>query len=236
MDPMPPGDINDLISRLLTESRFDLHSNERWWRTRDEQTDVVQLQMVSPAEADALQIPLGGFRILYGIYAHFIPAYTDRQNLYVVDDHLSPDQLYCHLRAELEPGPRSGRASGGQVWFVEWGDGDATSELVDGVRNKMLPFFDYCSEVVSIFDILASTSRRFPKLEIGNPGSPMRNYLLGFTAIRIGRNDEAARALRAAKAELDRMVKLGGVDHAAFDTPLFRQKTIVDEALANLCP
>jgi hypothetical protein len=220
------------LRATLESSGFAHFRRDSAWRVLAFRTDVLETQF----EEMPRRIPgnpQSPFTVNFGSHFPFLPATDPASQLHQVPGEFTPSEFLCPLRNRLA---RSWHCDALQrfpeVWCLELHP-PPLQELLDNllraVTETALPILD---AIASPAELLRTLRAPEAGIGLGTPGSPRRNYLIGFTALEAGEVDLAIGSFRAFLAQLGPM--LAGFDHEAAQSPLWLQKLAVERVLREL--
>lgn len=191
-----PG-IRSEVGPLLGAAGFDRTSARTFWRHHPDRVDVVNFQSFSSYNAGVLGVTTHSFAVNLGCFLRYVPShYPDAPGSARLEgDRPQPREQDCHLRGRLRRSYPERACPESQVWFIDERGSNLAKALHD-VRMVLnrdgLPWFEQFASPRAVYDILAGREEDMDRLwGFGRPASPVRTYLLGYTARQAGLHDAA---------------------------------------------
>jgi hypothetical protein len=189
----------------LGEHGFTTFTTRSAWRYWEEGIDVVNFQALGSYSAGVIGCTPFSFAVNLGISVDYLPRSPVNER----GGRPAPEEYECILRTSLSPSIPQQRYDVGptDVWYVDGRGRNAEANVQDAVRVLVgtgLPWFESYRDPGRVLADL-----RAGKLEdcAGADPSPLRHYLIGYTALRTG---DAAVARDHFRALLATGIPVGG--------------------------
>ena len=205
--------IRTVVRPFLKARGFD-RNTARWsWRHREHKVDCIHFW--SPYNwvgAAVYDITTFSFQIDLGVYFVDIPPVGPGPK--EKSGRLLPTDPECHIRRNLTPPAEQQRPSGRGVWYVD-PDGTNLAEVMDSARDALerdaSAWFSRFDDRQSFLELLLTDDEQDAEAGwgIGAPGSPSRNYMVGYMARSLGYNEIAITHLEAYLASAREASRLG---------------------------
>lgn len=194
-------DVNRVIRSelrpLLEGSGFDRGTARTSWRHHPDRIDVVNLQSFNSYNAGVLGVTTYSFAVNLGCYLRYVPSqYPDAPGMERLQgDRPQPREHDCHLRGRLARSYPERACKHAEIWYIDDRGANLDKALHD-VRMVLnrdgLPWFSQFATPRAVYDILAQEEEQMDRLwGFGRSGSPIRRYLLGYSALAAGLQTEA---------------------------------------------
>ena len=186
----------------LKELGFSDTSTRAAWRKHDDRIDILVFRAFNSYELQRCRLKAGSFWIELACHLQYVryPA-TSEEHLKHESNRPMPES--CLLRGKLRRGFRWPLTVEREVWPVG-AVGVNVDKAVDDARAAILgegmKWFDQFATPAKVYPILTSgeEEQMSSLYGFGRPGSPMREYASGFTALALGRREDAGRHLKSA--------------------------------------
>ncbi|MDP1615209.1 MAG: DUF4304 domain-containing protein [Methylococcales bacterium] len=227
------------ITPYLQSEGFLYQKKLLFWRISTSKTDVIELRFLLNREPDALNLPLSTFSILGGCYYNFVPNVFDEKIIHQIPDIVTPYETHCHLRFTVKPNLQQPIFKKNDYWWHVDGDDIETSEVLKDVqavlKNQLLPLMNKFDNIKELLSLLESQTQMGFDIGIGKPDSFKRQYLLGFTYLKLEDKKLALQHLNKAKKLLDELLtKVKEPMSLHDDAPIIRQSNNIIQALEAL--
>jgi hypothetical protein len=178
----------------LREAGFTAFTTRSAWRYSPESIDVVNFQSFNSYLAGGLGCTTFSFGLNLGKYLSYVPSQFGPANGKLVAGRQRPAEYECHLRRALRkslPQPEYPRPD---IWFVN-ATGSNLSAVFADVRLALraaISWFAAYEAPQEVHRLLTAEPEDLSSTwGFGAQPSPIRHYLLGFTAARLGVTSEA---------------------------------------------
>ena len=192
------------VRPLLRDAGFSRSTARTFWRYHHDRVDVINFQSFNSYNAGVLDITTFSFAVNLGCYLRYVPnRYPNAKGLKCLEgDTPQPKEFQCHLRGPLTRSYVDPSCRSRQIWPIDQGGSNLDKALHD-VRMVLnrdgIPWFDQFTSPRLVYDIFATREEDMGHLwGFGAPGSPIRTYLLGYSAKAAGLTDAAVASLRHA--------------------------------------
>jgi len=172
------------------------------WRDHSDRIDIIEFRHFNTYEAQRIGITAHSFEIELGCYLRYVPEIHPGDTKQK-DGLPIPSPMSCKLRAHLERGYREWLGPDRSVWSIDR-QGTKVRKAVADAREQLLgtavPWFAQFDSPAKVYQLLANREdedmRRL--FGFGRPGSPIRCFVLGYTARAAGMTAEASGNLERA--------------------------------------
>jgi hypothetical protein len=197
-------EIKKSIVPILKDNGFQTFTARNAWRHGDNKIDVINFLSFNSYRAAVFGCTTFSFVITLGVYFKFIPSqfkYMPEYELKVRSNMICPETPYCHVRKQLQKTIKQDEYAGNDVWFVD----PNGKNLDDVITNAASVINSDSFSWFSRFENLEETLRmmRFDEEykfadHYGRIDSPIRNYQIGYMALKLGDYDLAETSLKKA--------------------------------------
>ena len=200
-------EIRRSIWPLLKAAGFETFSTRTAWRQGVEKIDVVNFQSFNSYNADVMGVTTFSFAVNLGAYLRYVPPQWPPKK--VKDGAPLPSESECQFRGRLSRSVSQPRNEDSQLWSVD-ADGRNILWCINDVAQKIpaaVAWFARLDDKATALRILQEEPEDMSSLwGFGNKPSPLRSYLTGYVAMRLG--DDAL-----ADQELGKAVASGSFTH-----------------------
>jgi hypothetical protein len=190
-------EIRRSIWSALKKAGFSKFTTRTAWRYAEDQIEVVNFQSFNRYNADVLGVTPFSFAVNLGSYLSYVPPQWPSK---VKDGRQVPAESECHFRGRLAR-TISQSHKHTDVWFVD-SDGRNLAWCIKDVEQQLplaLQWFDRLRDKSEVLRILLKESEEMSRLwGFGNNPSPIRAYLSGYVALKLGKREIAESKLREA--------------------------------------
>ena len=226
----------DFIEPTLLREGFNQRKGSTFWRVTELKSDVIEVRLSTPQEADRACIPESSFSIWAGSYFSFMPNIYDESSLHKIDDLLTPEEAFCHFRVTVQRGIKQARKTAGEnMWCLTGVMSTDEVELNDAlsqVEKTIIPELNNLYSLQNWIDLLASEKIN---IGFGAPDSSNRNLFLGCAFLRANNLDGALEYLKRAQVQsqefIERMTSAVRIEK---NSPLFREQEFLRETVSRL--
>lgn len=226
--------IKERVWPSLRENGFSRFTSRTAWRYAGRQVHVVNFQSFSTHLAGAMNITTYSFALNLGVYLLDVPAKHPREEPPTKYGEPVPQEFACHMRQSLAKSVdqrdleiaarRKGAPTNWSQLFIVGENGVNLDAVVENSRQRLanegLPWFDRFADLREVVRTLREDDESMEHTwGFGRPGSPSRNYMLGYVALALGDRELARTSLRAAldsgcfgSAQARMEADLGGLD------------------------
>lgn len=191
-------EIRGRVWPLLKEAGFTRFTTRTAWRDSDGKVDVLNFQSYNAYNASVLGVTPFSFSVNLGCFLTYVPPQWPPK---VKDGHLMPDEAECQFRRRL---PRTITQPGNEhagLWSVDeqgrnllWCIQDVVEQLPEA-----LAWFARLGDHSEVLRVLLEQDEDMNVLwGFGRRPSPVRSYLSGYVALKLGRQELAREKLREA--------------------------------------
>jgi hypothetical protein len=197
------AEIRSEVRPVLRRAGFERSTDRTYWRYHDDRADVINFQSFNSYNAGVMGISTYSFAVNLGCYLKYIPnQYPHSRGAERLEgDRPRPKEYECQLRGRLNRSYRDASCSDSKIWFID-SLGTNLSRAIHDVLMVLnrdgLPWFDRFTTPASVFDILLGDEEMGRLWGFGQPGSPIRTYMLGYAARAAGNLDAAVANLTIA--------------------------------------
>ena len=193
---MNSKEVNKYIKKLiwpsLKQAGFSKFTARSAWRYSEETIDVLCFQSFSAYNADIMGVTPHSFAVKLGCF----PTYIENQYpLNLSNGKITPKEHECYFRGSLMRTIDQPNNSNEIVWYIGNKELSVEESLADAlmqINHMAFRWFERLSSVSEIQSILQNSKEDMIKLwGFGNTPSPIRSYLSGFVAYKIGDIEEA---------------------------------------------
>jgi hypothetical protein len=194
--------IRTSIWPVLKEAGFSTFTSRSAWRYRDEKVDVINFQSFNAYLAESLGCTTYSFTLNLGCYFHAVPEQFQPGMVKQRNGQLCPEEYMCHLRRTLRKGLRQPELRRRDIWYVD-PEGENLERIMADVERAIvkqaLPWFENYEDLRRVLRVLRrGEERQHGTFGFGANPSPMRSFLSGFIALRLGETRVAQQGLQAA--------------------------------------
>jgi Domain of unknown function (DUF4304) len=182
---------------FLKSVGFALTTARTAWRHKPDRVDVINFQSFNSYNAGVLGITTFSFAVNLGCYLRYIPdRYAESRDASTLREaEPRPQEYQCQMRRRLIRSYPDRRSKDKQIWYIDE-KGSNVSQALHDVRMLLLrdayPWFERFASPSEVYDILAFAEEDMGQLwGFGRPGSPIRCYYLGYTALAARKVEEA---------------------------------------------
>ena len=190
-------EIRRSIWSALRKAGFSKFTTRTAWRYAEDQIEVINFQSFNRYNADILGITTLSFAVNLGSYLLYVPPQWPSK---VKDGKQVPRESACHFRGRLvriisQPHKHA------DIWLVD-NDGRNLGWCIKDVEQQVplaLQWFDRLRDKSEVLRILLKEPEKMSRLwGFGNNPSPIRAYLCGYVALKLGQREMAESKLREA--------------------------------------
>ena len=195
--------IRALVWPILRDHGFTAFTSRSAWRQHESGVDVVNFQSFNRYLADSVGCSTFSFAVNLGISLACVPDDGPPPTRAGV---ACPEEYACHIRRRLHS-TLSTLPRYPDIWLVNEDQAECEAtvqatalELVE----TALPWFDAFRDPRAVYALLLDEREPPDALTQlpGAPGSPIRNIVSGYVALKLGQEEQAASHLRHALAKL----------------------------------
>lgn len=184
---------------MLKSAGFGRTSARTAWRYHSNRIDLVNFQSFNAYNSDVLGITTFSFCVNLGCFLTDIPPqYPVKKK----DGDPIPKESEAHFRARLQRNFFQLGNKHHDVWLIDKAGkalDKCIADVIDQLRIYALPWFDQFADRREILRILQDEPEDMHRLwGFGANPSPLRSYLIGYVALRVGDQEMAKRSLDAA--------------------------------------
>jgi hypothetical protein len=194
--------IRQAIRPVLKEAGFNEFAPRTAWRRGPGQIDVVNFQSFNSYNAGVIGCTTYSFSVNLGCFLLEVPpGYPSVETRNGAE---RPEEYRCHLRGRLHRTILQPELARRDIWYID-PEGAYLAAALEDVRRALLrdaaPWFELLHNRTEVLRILEQSQESMEHLwGFGAPGSPIRNYLIGYVALRLGQVEVARKALLGAAA------------------------------------
>lgn len=231
--------IVDYIKPVLQKEGFIYQKGLRFWRICDNKTDVIELRFLLNNDPSSSNLPSSTFSLLAGCYFNFFPIIFEDKALYYLPNLLTPDETHCDLKFTGRPNFHQLIFKDKPNWWhlncVEVEQAKVLSDVRDVLEIQLLPLINKFDDIKELLSLLESQNQIDSDIGIGKPDSFNRQYLLGFTYLKLEDSKLALQHLNKAKKLLDELlIKVKEPMSLKSEAPLIKQSNNIIQALELL--
>ena len=188
------------IRPLLREAGFAHFTGRTSWRHSEHQIDVVNFQSFNDYNASIIGCTTYSFAVNLGCYLLEVPE--SFPSVKRKDGLALPQEYNCHFRGRVHRQIEQPELRTDEIWYID-PEAKYLNKALHDVRMALLrdafPWFDRLRDRNEVLRILLEDQQIMASLwGFGNLGSPYRQYLTGYVALAMRREDLAHEALLAA--------------------------------------
>ena len=191
-------EIRSRVWPALRDAGFSVFSSRTAWRYGEAQIDVLNIQSFNRYNADILGVTTFSFCVNLGCYLTYLPPEWPIKSR---NAQLIPSESQCQFRASLTPSISqvvSKDANQNRIWSVDE-EGLNLAWCIGDVEEQMptaLDWYARLSDREEVLKILLDEEQNMSDLwGFGNNPSPLRSYLVGYTALNLGKEELARHKL-----------------------------------------
>ncbi len=193
-------EIRARIRPALEEAGFSAFTGRNSWRYAPDRIDVVNFQSFNSYNARVIGCTTYSFSVNLASYLPWIPRSGPRE-IKEVRGRLRPDEWECPLRGRLFRGFAQPELDRREIWYID-PQAKYLDQAIEDVRDCLLAqglsWFDQFSDVHAILRIFRHEDMSDGLWGFGRNPSPMRSYLIGYSALQAGDRALAQKELRRA--------------------------------------
>ena len=192
--------IRQYLKPVLKKAGFTQFTTRSAWRYHNQRIDVFRFQVhkaSNPFGRDADQ----SFSLELGCMLDYIPCITTKEPVRMVQNEPRPEIFHCTFQRTLQ-GPVSCRPLGQPyTWRLPAHSGalrEALQNVADQLQSEGFFWYQQFDDPRFVLDFLSSPEeRKDGTWGYGRAGTPVRQFLVGFAAIRAGYYELAKESLHA---------------------------------------
>ena len=194
-------EIRAQVIPLLKRAGFTYFTSRTSWRNRTNRIDVINFQSFNSYLASSLRCTTYSFALNLGCYLNYIPSHTGRAIASKAGTPV-PREYECPLRKPLLKSISQPEFARTSIWYIDPAGkyvGPAVSDAISVISNVAFEWFERFAddgEVLRTF--LNDSEKKNDTHGFGAKPSPIRSYLIGYTALFLKRNGLAIQHLQAA--------------------------------------
>jgi hypothetical protein len=196
--------IKDYVWPMLKEGGFDDFSTRTAWRHHPDRIDVVNFQSFNTYNAAVIGCTTYSFAVNLGCYILGIPSPYGPGFMKEKKGRFLPVEAQCHFRGPLHPSISQPELLATDIWFIDEKGKNLAASLTDVVarlEDRGLKWFAQFQHSPDVLRILSEEPEQMSELwGFGRNPSPIRHYLTGYVALRLGEQRLAAEHLESALA------------------------------------
>jgi hypothetical protein len=191
--------IKSVIRPLLQEADFSQFTARTAWRYSDQKIDVVNFQSFNSYLANALGCTTYSFCVRLGCSFDAIPrrARTKQKNGY-----FRPEEYECHFRLPLQKSIKQPNLKRTDVWYVDAAGKNLDIVVADAKKAILetgLGWFSPLGDMKEVLRTLLEDSESNESTSgFGANPSPVRHFMRGFAALKMGEKDLAIERIQVA--------------------------------------
>jgi len=197
-------EIRERIKPLLKDAGFSLFTSRTAWRYGVNRIDVVNFQSFNSYLAGGVGCTTYSFALNLGCYLTCIPYPHGGDRPKQKEGRLIPQEYECHFRRPLNKSISQPEFPRKNIWYVD-PDGrhlsPAISDAALTIATQAFPWFQrFSDDFEALRTLLKEKEENNGTHGFGANPSPMRSYLIAYTALTLRRPDLAVEHLDKALA------------------------------------
>ncbi len=195
--------IRESVRPELREHGFTRFTTRDAWRYHDDRIDVLNFQSFNRYHADVMGVTTYSFSVNLGCLYTDIPRGDGFPICKTTKNgELRPREFECQFRGSLKPRIAQKIPDERKVWYID-PEGQTLAavmlDVVSQISTVAAPWYDNFSDISNTYRILVEADSDMDNIwGFGNNPSPMRDYLVGHFAVRLGHASAAEEHLRRA--------------------------------------
>jgi hypothetical protein len=184
-------EIRKHIKPLLIEAGFSLFTSRTGWRYGTNRIDVVNFQSFNSYLAGGVGCTTYSFALNLGCYLTYIPYPHGVERLKQKEGRLTPQEYECHIRRPLNKSILQPQFPRKNIWYVDPDRRHLSPAISDAaltITTQAFPWFERFSDD---FEVLRTLLKEKEENNGTHGFGAMRSYLLGYTALFLGKPDLA---------------------------------------------
>ncbi len=189
-------EINSIIRPLLKENGFKKYTGRTYWRHHSDRIDILNFQSFNDYNASVIGCTTYSFAVNLATFLKYVPSQTEIKEKNGIK---KPAEYQGHFRRVLTKGMGQRKLKRKDIWFID-DKGENLTKIVSDCKNQIenegIKWYNQFETKEKVFGIILDK-----EIEIngtwgfGNYDSPMRNELVAYTALEIGKFDLAIKNL-----------------------------------------
>ncbi|HLZ13866.1 MAG TPA: DUF4304 domain-containing protein [Candidatus Acidoferrum sp.] len=194
-------EIRAQVIPLLKRAGFTYFRSRTSWRNRTNRIDVINFQSFNSYLASSLRCTTYSFAVNLGCYLNYIPPHFGRAIASKAGTPV-PREYECHLRKPLLKSISQPEFPRTNIWYIDPAGkyvGPAVSDAKSVISNIAFEWFERFADDGEVLRTFLNDSEKNNDTNgFGANPSPIRSYLIGYTAIFLKRNGLAIKHLQTA--------------------------------------